>query len=256
MVMMKRKTARAADGDSTALHSIRVLSVRRVTAHLVRIKFESDTLLQQVTVNPGVWMRVWFPGPATGVAGASTEYQRGYTLLDAEPQEGTFFLEFVLHEPAGPASAWAARAQVGDVLSAHTPGEHCFELAAPAERVLLVGDSASIPAFNQIIASLDDSLMVELCLEQHHPDDRDIPLCPHPNLSVRWVVRDSARSLTRALRKDSLRGVQVWAAVERDSAKHLRRAARLSTWTDADRTLLQGYWVQGSPMGIERPVES
>jgi ATP-binding cassette subfamily B protein IrtA len=44
---------------------------------------------------------VWFPDPD----GSNTEFQRAYTITEADAATGHFAVDVVLHEPAGPASA-------------------------------------------------------------------------------------------------------------------------------------------------------
>ena len=46
------------------------------------------------------WVRLWVPG----LHGSAGVQQRAYTVVDPDPQAGTFALEFVLHQPAGPAA--------------------------------------------------------------------------------------------------------------------------------------------------------
>ncbi|MFP3471772.1 SIP domain-containing protein, partial [Micrococcus sp. SIMBA_144] len=88
-----------------------------------------------------------------------------------------FACDFVLHEPAGPASAWAATAEPGTTVQATSLGSTRFDLPEelPAG-YLLIGDAASTPAINAILSELPAEVPAEVYLEEHDPDDRLIPL--------------------------------------------------------------------------------
>lgn len=45
---------------------------------------------------------------------------------------------------------------------------------------LLIGDSASLPAINTIIATLPAEIPIEAYLEEHDPADRRLPVNSHP----------------------------------------------------------------------------
>src|SRR6202020_3147292 len=117
--------------------------------HFVRVGRESATLFEDAGAEPAAWLRFWFPAPD----GSSTEFQRAYTISEADVPAGRFAVDVVLHDPAGPASLWARTAEPGATSSVmslmgssrlDTPEE-------PPAGYLLIGDSASIPGINGII---------------------------------------------------------------------------------------------------------
>ena len=93
-------------------HEATVLEVSRVAPHCVRITMSSPTIFEDVVVEPTAFLRFWFPDPE----GSDSEFQRIYTIVWAEPESGRFAVDVVLHEPSGPASHWAARAEPGMTL--------------------------------------------------------------------------------------------------------------------------------------------
>lgn len=101
-------------------HVVTVSGRDRLAEHFVRIHFRSGTLLGDGDLHPDSWIRLWFPNPDN----PSTLNQRGYTLVDPDPQAGTFAIDFVLHHPMGPASYWASRCETGEelVAKAQCPG--------------------------------------------------------------------------------------------------------------------------------------
>ena len=96
-------------------HVVTVSGRDQLAEHFVRIHFRSGTLLRDGALHPDSWIRLWFPNPDN----PSTLNQRGYTLVDPDPQAGTFAIDFVLHHPMGPASYWASRCEVGEELVEH-----------------------------------------------------------------------------------------------------------------------------------------
>ena len=93
-------------------HVMTVVSRERRAEHFIRIHFRSETLLQDIIDTPGSFIRGWFPDPD----GGNKQFQRGYTIINADPTAGTFDIDFVIHQPLGPASAWALNCETGDEL--------------------------------------------------------------------------------------------------------------------------------------------
>ncbi|PRC61324.1 hypothetical protein C6A85_10040, partial [Mycobacterium sp. ITM-2017-0098] len=80
----------------------------------------------------------------------------------------------VLHEPAGPASTWARNVEAGETISVMSMGSRGFSIAEdPRDRpagYLLIGDPASTPAINSILAVVPHDIPIEVYLE-HRDDD-------------------------------------------------------------------------------------
>src|SRR5699024_10154835 len=185
------------------------------------------------------------------------EHQRGYTLSSADPATGTFTVDFVLHEPAGPASTWAVRAEPGQQVPAMTMGSTPFEVPAelPAG-YLLVGDSASTPALNAIVATVPDEVPIELYLEQHEEADRLIPLTGHPRLRVHRVPRTGPEALAAAIERRDWSNWYAWVAPESASLKQLRTLLRDEFGFPKSEIHQQAYWVEGRAMGKRRGGET
>ena len=83
----------------------------------------------------------------------------------------------MLHEPSGPACEWAAGAEPGMTVPVVALGSSRFALPEePPRGFVLIGDAASIPAINSILAVLPHDVDVEMYLERHTSDDELIPL--------------------------------------------------------------------------------
>ncbi|MBB4920819.1 ABC transporter ATP-binding protein/permease [Streptosporangium saharense] len=230
-------------------HVATVVRTSMVTPHMVRIHMVAPTLFENITVGPTAWLRFWFPDPA----GADKEHQRAYTLVSCEPETGEFAVDVVLHEPAGPATVWAKKAEPGDEIQVMSFGSSRFAVPdEPPAGYLLLGDPASIPAINGIVTALPDDVEIELYLEKQHEEDELIPLASHPGLRVRWVSRDGETSMAAALDDRDWSNWYAWAATEAGSLKHLRKTLRDGFGFPKADTYAQAYWTYGRAMGSLR----
>lgn len=232
-------------------HLVTVTEVEQRTSHCVRIRFRSDTLFDEALAGPTSWIRGWFPD-AQG-----REHQRGYTFSEADPDAGAFALDFVLHEPSGPACEWARQAEVGQTISVMYMSSTPFEIPEQNAPIgyLLIGDSASLPAINTIIASVPEGIPIEAYLEQHDPADGDLPINPHPRLRVHWVPRVDATSLAAALAERDWADWYAWTGPESNSLKEIRKRLREFGFPKTE-IHAQAYWSQGKAMGKERDPDA
>ncbi|MGC4934519.1 ABC transporter ATP-binding protein/permease [Gordonia sp. DT30] len=232
-------------------HLAAVTGVEQRTSHVVRIRFRSDTLFEEALTGPTSWIRGWFPD------GEGREHQRGYTFAEADADAGTFALDFVLHDPSGPASQWARQADAGQTIAVMYMSSVPFEVPAenPPAGYLVIGDSASIPAINSIVATVPHHIPIEIYLEEHDPADRDIPLNSHPRQRLHWVRRTDASALAAALEDRDWSDWYAWAGPESNSLKEIRK--RLKTFGfPRSETHVQAYWAQGKAMGKERDPDA
>lgn len=230
-------------------HTATVLSKEEITPSFIRVHLHSDTFFEDAELAPTAWLRGWFPDHE----GKETEHQRGYTISSGDSENGLFSLDFVLHEPAGPASAWAQNCRPGDTLQVNTLGSSKFEL--PEDRpagYLLVGDAAAIPGLAGIISALPQEVPIELTLEEHHPHDRLIPIPSHTRLRTHWISRTGPQSLAQAIEARDWSNWYVWATPESASLKQLRSRLRDDFGFPRSEIHSQAYWVEGKAMGKQR----
>lgn len=230
-------------------HVATVEETARIAPHCVRITMFSPTVFSDVSAGPTAWLRFWFPDPA----GGKTEFQRAYTLIWADPDSGRFAVDVVLHEPAGPACAWAARAKPGMTIPVVSLGSTRFEVPEelPAG-FLLIGDSASIPAINSIVAALPRDVDIEVYLERHCADDELIPLAEHPRRRLHWVTRTDDTSLAAAIEDRDWSNWTAWAGPEAGALKHLRKRLKDTFGFPKTELKAQAYWTRGREMGSSR----
>lgn len=235
-------------------HTATVLETVRIAPHFVRVRMTSPTLFEDVDAEPAAWLRFWFPDPD----GSKTEFQRAYTISEADPAAGRFAVDVVLHDPAGPASRWARTVQPGATIAVMAlMGSSRFDV--PDEQpagYLLIGDSASIPGMNGIIGVVPDDVPIEMYLEQHHDDDTLIPIAVHPRLRVHWVARRDEKSLAAALESRDWSNWYAWATPEATTLKHVRARLRDEFGFPKSEVHAQAYWSAGRAMGTRRGDEA
>ncbi|WP_030159671.1 ABC transporter ATP-binding protein/permease [Glycomyces sp. NRRL B-16210] len=227
-------------------HEATVTGTERLAPNFLRVHLSSPTLFGDAEAAPTAWLRFWFPDPD----GKDVEHQRAYTISAADEAAGTFAVDVVLHEPAGPACAWAVAARPGDRIALTSLGSSKFELPEelPAG-YLLVGDSASIPAISAILRTVPPEVPVELYLEEHDEDDWAIPVPGHPRLRTHWVPRRGPQSLAAAIEDRDWSDWYAWAATESGTLKHVRTRLRDEFGFPKTELHQQAYWMYGRAMG-------
>src|SRR6476660_5954639 len=129
-------------------YQLTVTGCRELSPHYLRLSFQAGSLLTDRPLHPTMWIRMWF-------ADGDKLHQRGYTLVDPDPEADTVDIEFAMHD--GVASRWAQDARPGDTIEATMLGSN-FTLPEPAPKgYVIVGDTASLPAINSLLTAIGDS---------------------------------------------------------------------------------------------------
>lgn len=224
---------------------LEVRSITDVTPHYRRIAFHAPGFYDgaiEIEFSAASWIRLWVPDESD----PGREHQRGYTVVESDPEQDELTLEFVLHQPAGPACTWARNATVGARVIATRFGIQQFTPPdPPAAGYLLVGDPAGIPGINGILEVLPPDVPVDVYLEHVYPDDREIPIVAHPRRRLTWVPRTGeAGALADALTERDYDGWFGWVTCERDAVRAVRE--RLKEWGfPRGAVKSQAYWTLG-----------
>lgn len=206
---------------------------RGISPHYLRVSFEDGGMLAAHAVHPTMWIRMWF-------ADGDRSHQRGYTLVDPDPQAGTFDVEFALHD--GVASDWARSAQPGDTIDATVLGSK-FAIPEPAPTgYVIVGDTASLPAINSLLGAIGDA-PARVFLEAGCDDDKNLPVAR--NADVVWVDRHSAdESLIETVRAAAFDAGDHfgWVACSMRTTRSVARVLREEFGIPRKSIKAQAYW--------------
>lgn len=225
-------------------HRVTVTGVERLTPNVRRMTFEGDTLRTMDVPLPAQWLKVVLPSAAGG-AGAN----RAYTVRRFYQEWGAMEVDFVLHGDTGPASAWARRAEVGDVVHLGAPrGGH--KVDPYARWRLLAGDETALPAIASILDILpDDDVPTRVVVEVPSLDDVQPLRCPAIT-EVLWLTRQEKRSPPGSLLTDKISGLsipatmgQVFIAGEGTAVRTIKRD--LARFVPPAALEAKGYWLLG-----------
>ncbi|GAA0187873.1 siderophore-interacting protein [Streptomyces cellulosae] len=214
-----------------------VTGAEDVTAGCRRIAFTDGGMPAATGVHPTMWVRLWFDN-------AGKPHQRAYTLVDPDPETGTFALEFALHE--GCAGDWARAAKAGDTIEATVQGTGFAHPDPSPSHVYVVGAPASLPAVNSLLGALGDApatIWFEGSLD-------GLPFAGAP---ARHRVREAPRrdagaalvNRVRAELPDLLRtsaDPYVWIACDTATTRALGAFVRKQLGLPKQRVQALGYW--------------
>lgn len=182
---------------------------------------------------------------------------RSYTLRALRRNPDEIDIDFVLHEPAGPASRWAAQAGPGDgvfLLGPAIADNRAIRFRPPEDTDLVViwGDETAVPAASAIVESLPAGTRARVWLEVPHSGDIQ-DLVTEADAEITWIVGEKKSSECSPMALDAIREAQlpsaerpyVWIAGESGCVKELRRHFVREREVDRRGVTFVGYWRQG-----------
>ena len=215
-------------------YRLTVTGRREITPHYLRLSFEADGMLADRPLHPTMWIRMWF-------ADGDTQHQRGYTLVDPNPEADTVDIEFALHD--GIASRWAQNARPGDTVEVTVLGSN-FTLPEPAPKgYVIVGDPASLPAINSLLTAIGDS-PARVFLEAGHDDDKQLPVAR--SADVVWVDRkNGGEALVQAISEAAFDASDHfgWVACDNRTTRAVAKIFREEYAIPRKSIKAQAYWV-------------
>ncbi|MQT14477.1 siderophore-interacting protein [Rhizobiales bacterium Sp-1] len=227
-----------------------VTSVTRVTPRMARITFTSPDLVDFDSAAADDHIKIFLP-TADG-----TVVMRDYTPRAFDPAAASLILDFALHD-SGPATDWAAKAAVGDVLEIGGP-RGSVVVPDDFDWYLLIGDETALPAIGRRLEGLRAGVPVTTIVSvADRGEIQAIDTAAHWHQV--WIARDAAGAdETRSL-LDALKAFKappgdgfVWIAAEAGAAKALK-AHMLDTLRHPPGWLkASGYWVRGAAGAHEK----
>ena len=174
---------------------------------------------------------------------------RTYTPLAVRPDLHEVDVDFVLHG-VGPASTWAAQAQIGQVLYLMGPGPG-YAVDSSASQHLLLADDSALPAVENILATLPANAYVKVLLEVVSASE-ERKLTSRASMSVQWLPRGTDhRSAGQPLEKAVLAlhavqpiapGTKIYLACEAAAMRRIRKVLTDQLGIDRSNIVGRGYW--------------
>ncbi|MFE6333099.1 siderophore-interacting protein [Streptomyces sp. NPDC057806] len=255
--------------------SLRVVRTRRLGPSLVRVTFGGEELRDFHSDGRDQSLSLFLPHPGQDAPAVPVELgdgwwqgwrdlpedvravMRSYTLRELRREPDEIDIDFVLHEPAGPASGWASRAAAGDrvlLIGPAVADNRAIRFRPPAGTDLMVlwGDETAVPAVCAIVESLPAGTRARVWLEVRHAGDIQEPVT-EADAEITWLVRQDQGTEGSPMALDALRGAQlppaghpyVWIAGESGCVKALRRHFVAERGIDRRRVTFVGYWRRG-----------
>ena len=242
---------------------VQVRDISYLTPHMVRIRVGGDELSEFPTTGPAEHIKVFLPAPGQDrpvlpVQGPDgPEYPpdqdrptiRTYTPRRYHPDTLELDIDFLLHGD-GPASNWATRARVGDVIGVAGP-RGAYQPDPAADWVLLAGDDTALPAIGTILEALPPSARAKVLVEVRDAAEEQ-PLESAARVDVRWLHRGEAdgsagRLLEDAVRREDLPDGdgRVWVACEAQVMRSIKRHLVDDRGLDRSALVTRGYWRYG-----------
>lgn len=232
-----------------------VETVSGITPHMRRIRLSGPDLLRfdtlaalhcKLLLPPAGAPVVWPDLDPRGRFRHGNGIVRKYTIRALDVAAGWMEVDFVLHDRAGPGSAWAARARPGETLGLIGPGGGGIPMTGP---LLMAGDETALPAIAALPVHVPAHAIIEIADRAEQQ-----PLPAGPNLRLDWLYRGNAAPgtlLAQAL-ADAAPGADthVWAACEFGGFRAIRTHLRGRLNHPRDRHLVTSYWRLG--MGADR----
>ena len=256
--------------------SLQVVRTERLGPSLVRVSFGGDDLAYFFSDGCDQSLSLFLPQP--GQLEPAVPYElgdgwwqgwrelpddvravmRSYTLRALRRGPDEIDIDFVLHEPAGPASRWASLAAPGDrvvLLGPAIADNRAIRFRPPedADLVVVWGDETAVPAASAILEALPAGTRARVWLEVQHPGDIQ-DLATDADADVTWLVRGDSEGVEGSpMALGALRDAQlppaerpyVWIAGEAGQVKALRRHFVGERGFDRRRVTFVGYWRQG-----------
>lgn len=241
-----------------------VQRTERLTPHLIRITLGGAEM--DGFTSPGFddHVKLFFPDPATGRLALPTAtadgmawpegakpVMRDYTPHHHDADAGTLQIDFALHD-AGPATAWALRAEPGDLLGVGGP-RGSFIVPMAFDWHLLVGDDTALPAIARRLQELPAGARAVVLAEVDGAED-EVALPTAAQARVVWVHRSrtaagaSEPPLLAALRETLLPtgDFHAWIGCESAAAKALRAHVANECKANPKWIRASGYWRRGA----------
>jgi NADPH-dependent ferric siderophore reductase len=215
-------------------YQLTVTGRQEISPHFLRLSFQAGGMLAERPLHPTMWIRMWF-------ADGEKQHQRGYTLVNPDPETDAVDIEFALHD--GIASHWAQNAQPGDTIEVTVLGSNFTLPEPPPAGYVIVGDTASLPAINSLLEAIGDA-PARVFLEAGYDDDKQLRVAR--SADVVWVDRKNAgEALVQAVSSSAFDAADHfgWVACDNRTTRAVAKIFREEYNIPRKSIKAQAYWV-------------
>jgi len=232
-----------------------VARIERIGSQMTRVVLSGAELADFISLGFDDHVKLFFPGatrddePDTGAQ--SYQERRDFTPRRFDAIRGELWIDFFLHE-AGPATAWAARANVGESLEVGGPRSSMVIAVDGIDFHVFIGDETALPAICRRLEELPPNAKALAVIETEEGAQLP-PLTTAAALEVIQVFRDRRIEAPGHELIDRLRATAfpagrcfVWVACESKSARAIRRYLLEERGMDKSWVKAAGYWQRGT----------
>ena len=216
-----------------------VTSVTRLTPRMTRVRLGGEGLCGLAAV-PGQSVKIYVPDP-TGLL-----VSRDYTVRDADPDQPSMDIDFVLHGD-GPAANWARQVRPGQKLEFVGPSGR-YRPDPVADWHLFGGDESALPAILAMVESLPADAPAVLYVEVADAAEEQ-PVSGPARPQVHWLHRGDAIPGANTLLEDALRAARlpagqgrIWLAGHTPTVRRIRAHLLAERGVDRRALYVKGYW--------------
>jgi NADPH-dependent ferric siderophore reductase len=251
----------AVDLEAIPTHVTSVVGTERIGARVVRVTFAGG-LDRFRPAGPDQFVYMLLPPPGRqeltiGIDFAWSQYDEMpeadrpiggyYTVRHHRPDAGEIDCDVFLHEPAGPASTWAATVAAGAPAALWGP-RTAWAPPPGTDRWLLVADETGVPAVEAVLDTLPAKADVTVLVETSDPNDiarldRDVTYL-HRGL----LATGTTDLLVEAVRSLDLHptGLYAWGGSESRAMRDIRQHLRQTVGLAREQVSMTPYWRHAS----------
>lgn len=232
---------------------LEVHSARRVTPNMIRVTLTGPDLSVIPAHVAGGHCKLMIPEQGQSRFAFEDRFFNGpkpvtrtYTIRHARPEACEIDVDFVAHGDDGPASAWAGRAQPGDVIGFAGPGMPKLT-EFDADFYLIAADMSALPVAAAALEAMPRDAHGIAIFEVTDPEDRQEIDAP-PGVSQHWLLHPDPHCPSR--RQIEMIETMPWPegrvrtviAGETDVIRSLRHFLRQDKGVERARVYASGYW--------------
>lgn len=235
---------------------MQVSAVQTLSPAMRRVTFTGPELEGFLPVLPASYLKLIFPEP--GQLEPSRPLpdaprptaMRTYTPLATRPAVLEVDVDFVMHGE-GPASTWAAQAQVGQILYLMGPGPG-YAVDTTSQHHLLLLDDSALPAAETILAALPASAQVTVLVEVISAAEQR-PLVSAAQTTAQWLPRGTDHRTAGQPLEAAIRTLptitpdtKIYLACEAAAMRRIRQVLTTELGVNRSQVIGRGYWKLGA----------